>query len=600
MSTSGKYEVHNQPVEVILGWLKGGEIAIPEIQRPFVWDASKVRDLLDSLYQGYPVGYLIAWQNPGVRLKDGKDPYGKKVLIDGQQRVTALAAAMLGWQIVTDDYRKTRIRISFNPQTERFEVYNPAIEKDNAWIPDVSEIYSNDNSLFPLIEAYTSQNSGITREQIYPALEKLLSIRAKQIGLIELAHDLDIDTVTDIFIRINSKGVNLSQADFAMSKIASSEEYGGVTLRKAIDYFCHMSIDPAFHATVSDVDSEFTKTEYFKLMDWLKKENDDTYDPDYSDLLRVIIISKFGRGRLADLVSLLSGRNFETRTFEAPIAEAAFKILDEGIKDFINETNFKRFIMIIRSAGFIVSSFIRSQNVLNFAYALYLSLRDMGVEAGKIERIVRRWFVMSLITSRYTGSPETAFDTDIRRVKEIGPEKMLEEAEAMLKSDVFWDVTIASGLETSSTSSPYWGVFLASQIKNKDMGFLSRDITVEDLVSHKGDIHHIFPKDFLKKNGLSKGKYNQIANYVYMQTEINIKVGNKAPKEYFAQVLKQCSGSSIKIGSIDDELMLNKNLVMNCVPESVVSMSFGDYETFLSERRLLMAHKMKDYYLKAL
>ena len=85
MSATGKYEVHNQPIEVILAWLTSGEIAIPEIQRPFVWDTTKVRDLLDSQYQGYPIGYLIAWQNPKVRLKDGQESYGKKVLIDGQQ-----------------------------------------------------------------------------------------------------------------------------------------------------------------------------------------------------------------------------------------------------------------------------------------------------------------------------------------------------------------------------------------------------------------------------------------------------------------------------------------------------------------------------------
>lgn len=600
MSSSGKYEVHNQPIDVILGWLKGGEIAIPEIQRPFVWDASKVRDLLDSLYQGYPVGYLIAWQNPGVRLKDGKDAYGKKVLIDGQQRVTALAASMLGWQVVMGDYRKARIRIAFNPQTEKFEVFNPAIEKDVSWIPDVSALYADESAVFDLINTYTQANDGMSKEKLFATLQRLLAIKSKQIGLIELAHDLDIDTVTDIFIRINSKGVNLSQADFAMSKIASSEEHGGVLMRKAIDYFCHMAIDPAFHATVVDVDPDFVKTDYFRLMDWLRNENDDTYDPDYSDLLRVVIISKFGRGKLADLVSLLSGRNFETRTFVPEIAASSFKTLEAGIRDFINESNFKRFVMIVRSAGFIDESFIRSQNALNFAYALYLNLKNSGIEAGKIERVVRRWFVMSLITTRYTSSPESAFDADIKRFREIGPDRMLEEAETMLRTDPFWDVTVARGLETSSTSSPYWGVFLAAQIKFKDKGFLSRDITVEDLVTHKGDIHHIFPKDFLKKHGLTKGKYNQIANYVYMQTEINIKVGNKAPKDYFAIVRAQCSGGPLKLGSIDDESALRENLAMTCVPESIMDMGFDDFENFLEERRKLMAHRMKKYYLELL
>ena len=313
-----------------------------------------------------------------------------------------------------------------------------------------------------------------------------------------------------------------------------------------------------------------------------------------------MLISKFGRGKLSDLVSLLSGRNFETRSFESNIAEASFKTLDEGILDFMNEINFKRFLMIISSAGFVDSSFVRSQAALNFSYALYLTLRDMKHEAGLIERWVRRWFVMSIVTSRYTGSPESAFDEDIRNLKTIGAEALLKNAEAMLLTDSFWEVTIAQGLETSATTRPLWGVFLAAQIKLKDKGFLSRDITIEDLVTNMGDIHHIFPKDFLKKNGLTKGKYNQIANYVYMQSEINIKIGNKAPKAYFEILRKQCEDGKLKLGSIDDLNELSKNLAMNCIPESIMDMVFEDYERFLAERRQLMAQYMKHYYIKKL
>jgi uncharacterized protein with ParB-like and HNH nuclease domain len=106
-----KYTVNNSSIETILGWINGGEIAIPEIQRPFVWDSSKVRDLMDSLYQGYPVGYIITWRNPDTNLKDGTKSLGKKILIDGQQRVTALTAALLGQEVVGADYKKKRIRI---------------------------------------------------------------------------------------------------------------------------------------------------------------------------------------------------------------------------------------------------------------------------------------------------------------------------------------------------------------------------------------------------------------------------------------------------------------------------------------------------------
>lgn len=177
---------------------------------------------------------------------------------------------------------------------------------------------------------------------------------------------------------------------------------------------------------------------------------------------------------------------------------------------------------------------------------------------------------------------------------------MLKNAEATLMTDSFWDVTIAQGLETSATTSPLWGVFLAAQVKLEAKGFLSRDISIKDLVTHMGDIHHIFPKDFLKKYGLTKGKYNQIANYVYMQSEINIKIGNKAPKTYFELLWKQFEGGALKLGSIDNLDDLSSNLAMNCVPESIMEMGFEDYERFLEERRRLMAQYMKQFYTKKL
>src|SRR5688572_25276176 len=132
--TTQRYSVTPQPIETLLSWVKSGEIAIPEIQRPFVWEATKVRNLLDSLYKGFPVGYLIAWRNPTVRLKDGSRSEGKRILIDGQQRVTALMASILGYEVVTKDYETVRIRIAFHPLEKRFEVTNPAIAKDSAWI----------------------------------------------------------------------------------------------------------------------------------------------------------------------------------------------------------------------------------------------------------------------------------------------------------------------------------------------------------------------------------------------------------------------------------------------------------------------------------
>ncbi|MBU1236060.1 MAG: DUF262 domain-containing protein [Gammaproteobacteria bacterium] len=591
-----KYAVNQYLIESVLAKVRENEIAIPEIQRPFVWDASQVRDLLDSLYQGYPVGYLIAWRNPDVQLKDGSTASGKMILIDGQQRVTALTAAILGQQVVNKEYRKVHISIAFHPVEERFEVSNPAITKNSAWIPDIAPIVGGKVTLIGAFNQYLQANPDVDQQRLEAALTNLTNIAKKQIGLIELSHDLDIETVTEIFIRINSKGTVLSQADFVMSKIAADQKYGGQELRKCIDYFCHMAIAPEFYGQIKEADTEFAESTYFQKMAWLRNENDNLYDPTYNDLLRVAFTKEFERGKLPDLVSLLSGRNFETKVFEESIAEASFAKLTAGVLDFINESNFKRFVMIIKSSGFIDGNMIRTQGALNFAYIVYLRLRAQGVQDGKIESLVRRWFIMSVLTGRYSGSAETQFDKDIRQIASGDFAEILAKVEQAELSPAFWEFGLVQQLETSGTSSPYFWVFVAAQIRANDKGLLSKDISVRELVSHLGDIHHIFPRDLLKKSGLSRSQYNQIANYAYTQEEINIKIGNKAPLIYFADIQNQCDGGPVKYGAIADMGTLKCNLIANCVPEAIFGMDVSAYEDFLKLRRQLMAEKIRSYY----
>src|SRR4051794_31939177 len=396
MSTQ-RYSVTPHPIETILTWVKSGEIAIPEIQRPFVWESTKVRNLLDSLYQGYPVGYLIAWRNPTVKLKDGTPSAGKRILIDGQQRVTALMAGLLGREVLTKDYETIRIRIAFHPQTEKFEVANPAIKKDAAWIHDVADVFAPEADLIDLTESYAARNPSADRKQVGKVLQRLRKIVNNHVGIIDLAEDLDIETVTEIFIRVNSAGAELSQADFAMSKIAANESYGGNQLRKAIDYFCHMATSPDFYGRIKQGDPAFANSEFFPKMSWLKDVNDDIYDPAYTDMLRVAFTSEFGRGKLQDLVALLSGRNFETKQYEDAIAEDAFATLKKGVLNFINQTNFEKMVMILRSAGFVSPDLIGGQNSINFAYILYLRGRAEKMPPPDLQRMIRRWFVMSML-----------------------------------------------------------------------------------------------------------------------------------------------------------------------------------------------------------
>lgn len=591
-----RYSVNQHPIAILLAWIKADEIAIPDIQRPFVWSAAKVRDFIDSLYNGYPVGYLISWQNPNIRLKNGSQSAGKKILIDGQQRVTALLAALLGKQVVNKDYKRTRISIAFHPGEKKFEVTNPAIQKDPEWITDIATVFAPETKTFVLVQEYCKTNPNADQNDIFERINDLQGISNNTIGLIDLNSDLDVETVAEIFVRINSTGVSLNAADFAMSKMAASEKYDGHRLRKCIDYFCHLAIAPEAYNDLAK-DTEFVNTEYFRAMQWLKNEKEDLYDPSYTDMLRVAFTQEFKRGRLEDLVALLSGRNFETRTFEETIAESSFARLKKALLLYMNEANFKRFIMILRSAGFVNASMIRSQNTVNFAYLLYLTLRAQKVDPGQTESLVRRWFVMSILTSRYTSSPETTFGVDVRNINEQGASLYLETLERAELSDAFWNDGLPQQMNTSVASSPYFNVFLASQVNGNDKGFLSNQHSVANLLQGASHIHHVFPRNYLKeKKGLPRNRYNQIANYVVMQSEINIAIGDSSPADYFQALRNQCETGKTCYGNIVDIDQLDSNLTEHCIPKGMYGAGIEDYDRFLRERRSLMSAKIRDYY----
>lgn len=593
-----RYSVNNYTVETLLSNIKSGSIAIPEMQRPFVWNGSKVRDLIDSLYKGFPVGYIIVWQNPDVKLKDGTNASGKKVLIDGQQRITAMAAAIVGQEVLDNHYKWRPIKIAFNPLEEKFEVSNNALIKSGKWIADIAPIMEPAFDTFSFVMEYCKKNEIPDQmSQVNHVINHLRGIQNNSLGVITLAEDLDIDSVSDIFIRINSKGVGLSQADFAMSKISSNEIYGGNITRKTIDYFCHLLESPEDLKDIKNNDTAFAALPEFDAIKWAATKNNLIYKAVYDDILRIAFTYKFKRGRLADLVSLLSGRDFETREFKIEIEEDSFKQLHEAVLQTVNQTNYERYLMIVRSTGIVHKSLIRSQNVLNFGYALYLALRERKINSNKIEQIVRRWLALTILTGRYSSSPESSFDYDIKRFFSYDdPMEYLRLTEAAELSDSFWNVNLVQRLNTSVASSPYFHIFLAAQVKSHDKGFLSTQIDVEAMLENRGDIHHLFPKNYLTKNGVPQSMYNQIANYVYLQQEINIKIRDDAPSVYMQKVFEQCQTKNPVYGGIIDEVELRKNLEQNCIPAGFENMEISDYDNFLESRRKLMAEKIHHYY----
>lgn len=597
------YSVTTYSVQAILGLINSGDIAIPEIQRPFVWSRTQVRDLVDSLYHGYPTGYLITWKNPDVKVKGGGTAEGKTVLIDGQQRVTALMAALAGLEVLNEDYEHIRIKIAFNPlndgEDSPFEVLTPVIEKDVRWISDIAEFFKPDFDSWSFVNDYIEKNEGADPKKVNASITDLRSIATRQLGVIVIDADCSIDEVTEIFIRINSKGAVLSQADFAMSKIAADEVHGGSMLRKAIDYFCHLAVKPEFWSTISTQDAEYMTSEYSKKSEWLKSDSESIYDPDYNDVLRVAFMYQFGRGKLADLVALLSGRDFVNRDYKYEIADESFTKLREGVLRFMDKNYFKDFTLALRAAGFSSPALMYSKGAVNFAYNLYLRLReDSTVSSTDVKRFVQRWYVMSVLTGRYSGSSESVMDRDIRSISERGFLPFYEEVVAARLSDTFWEVGLPQQLNTTSTRTGGWLVYLAAQVKAADNTLFSSGFKVADVISSVGDIHHVFPKAYLRdKLDAPQRLYNQVANYAFLEKRINIAISDRRPGDYFSEALEACGSGKKYFGDIADAGELKENLASNCIPEDIFGMGAGDYERFLEERRGLMAKKIKGYFL---
>ena len=527
----------------------------------------------------------------------------KKVLIDGQQRVTALMAAISGKEVLDNDFNKERIKIAFNPlaedNTKRFAVQDASHLKDKKWIPDIAVVFEREFDLFEFSIHYCEVNEGVKPNVVNKAITELRGINNRQIGVIELDASLEIDEVTEIFIRINSKGTALNQSDFVMSKMGADSVHNGNLIRKVVDYFCHLTAKPDFYSNLIK-DKEFQESKYADKIKWLANGyDDDIYNPGYGDMLRVSFMHQFRRGKLADLVSLLSGRDFITKEFRDDIIEDSYKKLDKGIVNFINQYHFSQFVLSIKGAGFVASKLLNSQMTLDFAYTLYLILlNDSEVPKSQIKRYVQKWFVLSTLTSRYIGSPETQMDRDMRSISEKGFLKFLSEIESSDLSEIFWTITLPQNLETSSINSPAFNTFLAAQINQNCNSMLMNGIKIVDLITISGDVYHIFPKNYLQKNGIkNKIKYNQVANYIYIDTQINKEISDDAPATYFSSVKEQCKTKNIILGNISNEELLTMNLAENCIPNDIYEMTVSDYDDFLQKRRILMSEFIHKYYL---
>ena len=562
-------------------YIELGEIGLPDIQRPFVWKNVKVRDLFDSMYRGYPVGYLLLWKTEagsadgrtiGAETKQ-KPP--RLVVVDGQQRLTSLYAVIRGVPVLRASYASEPIRIAFNPLEERFEVADAATLRDKAFIPDISNVWST--GTFKAINEYvaglraTREVSDEEHDRIVSAIEKLGSLLTFPFTALELVADVSEEDVAQVFVRINSAGATLNQANFILTLMSVFWDEG----RAELEQFCREARKPA-----RDKPSPFN---HF-------------IEPAPDQMLRASVGVGFKRARLQYVYSILRGKDLATGEFSKERREEQFEILKEAQSKALNIQYWHDFLNCIRTAGFRSRGMLSSNNSLLFSYIMYLIGRtEYGVKEATLRRTIARWFFMAAVTSRFSSSPETQMDFDLAQLRGVTDAdefvSRLEQACNVALTNDFWDVTLPNDLAKSATRSPSLFAYNAALVL-LDAPVLFSTAKVAELLDpaiqaprSMIERHHLFPKGYLKTLGISTTREtNQIANYAYVEWADNAAISDQAPVDYLPQLELERSFSAADLA-----LMYR----YHALPENWEGM---EYHSFLRERREMMAKIVREGY----
>ncbi|MBL7864485.1 MAG: DUF262 domain-containing protein [Cyclobacteriaceae bacterium] len=559
-----------------------GLIGLPDIQRPFIWPDTTVRDLFDSMYKGYPVGYFLFWANANVESTKSigstkKQKYPNLLIVDGQQRLTSLYAVIKSEEVVRENYDKTKITIAFNPLEQKFEVPDAAIRKDPRYFHSISELWKPNVNIFKLINEFIADlkaSVGLSEgdeERIQNAFMQLKNLESYPFSVLELSSEITEEQVADVFVRINSKGKTLNQADFILTLMSVFWEDG----RKDLEEFCRLCRFPT-----KDSASPFNYL----------------IEPDPDQMLRVSVGVAFRRARLQYVYSILRGKDLETGVFSEGRRDEQFEKLKLSQSIVLNVVNWHEFIKALKQAGFARQDYISSKNNLLYAYIFFLIGREhFKIDLYELKNLIARWFFMSSITQRYTNSPETIMESDLTRLrgvtdKGVFTSTLTEIIDSQLTND-FWEMTLPQDLATSSSTSPSLYAYYASLYILDAYGLFSKlkvsDLLQEGLRSKKSPLerHHLFPKAWLIKNGITeKRDTNQIANFALVEWSDNISISDTSPKDYLP-----------KYASRFTPVELSTMYEWHSLPKGWETMEYFD---FLTERRKLMAQVIKRAFLK--
>lgn len=564
----------------LINYIENGDIGLPEIQRPFVWGNSKVRDLFDSMYKGFPVGYLLFWANGSSGNRQIGSNIKQKIpnllIVDGQQRLTSLYAVMKGMEILREDYKKEKILIAFNPISETFEVSDAANQKNPEFINDISQIWSAENDMFTLVEEYLSRlkkdrDLGFEEEKaIKKAINKLDNIHNYPFTALEVSSSANEEQVAEIFVRVNSKGMALNQADFILTLMSVFWDEG----RTLLESFCRSTRIP----------SENKPSPYNHF-----------FKPDPSQLLRVNVAVGFRRARLNYAYLILRGKDLETEEFSDERRTAQFEVLQEAQEKVLNLQNWHEFLKIVQKSGYINNSMMTSQNAFLYAYALFLIGKyDFKVDHQALRTIMARWYFMINMTSRYSGSFESTMEQDMNRLRDVSTSQgFINTLDQIIQDELtedFWKITFPNELATSSSRTPSLFAYHAALV-NLNAPVLFSSLSVRELAdpaikSTKSSLerHHLYPKAFLKTIGINEIRdTNQIANFALVEWNDNIDISDTPPSVYFKEYENRYNENEWK-----------KIYFLHALWKGWEN---TPYEAFLLKRRQLMAEVVKKGFL---
>jgi len=573
MTSENIFKSTSYPVSTLLDDIENGEIALPDLQRPFVWETKQIRDLFDSLFNGFPAGFILLWEigvKPGKVKKIGtgeKKREPRFLVIDGQQRLTSLFSVIKNAEIVNKKFEKFKPKISFNPLEAKFEVYNPAIGKDIFWIDDLSDFFSHESNFFYIndfLKNLKDKKSVNTEEErrITGNFDKLAKIESYPFTVLQLSSALDAEIISEIFVRVNSKGNPLKQSDFVMTVLS-------VYLPEARERIEKFSLQ------AKSLSEPLLPSPYNNVL-----------QPNTDHLIRTIVADAFSRGRLKYAHAILRGRDLETRTESEEIRKKNLNQFKKTTDQTLNLTYWHDFIKILKNIGIVNKSLISSALTVYFTYAFYLYARRLELDLKELESFVGSWIYFSILTSRYIGSPETVFEQDLTLLRKEGDQRYFKKTYKYLINSTltkdFWEITLPKDvLVSSSPRNPAYLAYLMVLNMEATKALLSetriRDVLGGEEIFKKTllDKHHIFPANYLKKKGYTNTDVNQVANLCYLEYPINIKISDKGPEDYFPELLKQCKPNE---------------RYFHAIPENFWKMG---YPGFLEKRRNLIARVIK-------